>query len=265
MRFSSNKGFIPRFPAGILTVAAICLFLFHADPSFGITPKLPDTPRTYVVDLANIIPGEQKARLESALKELEIKTTAQVIVLTIQSLDGDDMADFAQRTFEKWKLGKKGKDNGLLIAVSLKDKKYRFHTGYGLEGALPDSLVGSIGRDYFVPEFRKGNYGGGLFNGTMACIQTIAKAQGVEITGMPASSSGAKYRKKQSFDWFGLAMFGIFAIPILLFNIFRGGRRGGGGGYWGGGGGGFGGGGGGGGFGGGGGGDSGGGGAGGDW
>jgi uncharacterized protein len=86
-----------------------------------------------VVDLAGIIQKEYNAKLTAHLKELEQKTTAQVIVLTVQSLDGEDMSDFAQRTFEKWKLGQKEKNNGLLIVVSLKDRKYRFQTGYGLE------------------------------------------------------------------------------------------------------------------------------------
>jgi uncharacterized protein len=226
-------------------------------------------PRTYVVDLAGIIPAEYQTRLNAYLKDLEVKTSAQVIVLTVKSLDNDDIADLAQRTFEKWKLGKKGKDNGLLIIVAPKERKYRIHTGYGLEQTLPDSLVGSIGRDYFVPYFRKGDYGAGIYNGTMACIQTIAKAEGVAIAGMPGASSGVNYRKKRSSGWTDYIWLALFPIAIVIFLISRlfsgGGRYGGGGGYWYGGGGGFGGGGGGGGFGGGGGGDSGGGGAGGDW
>jgi len=250
-----------------------CLSLCAAPGSFAVTPEPPAMPKTYVVDLAGIIQKDYNAKLTAHLKELEQKTTAQVIVLTIQSLDGDDMADFAQRTFEKWKLGQKDKNNGLLIVVALKDRKYRFHTGYGLEGILPDSKLGSIGRDYLVPNFRKGDYGGGIFSATLVIIRTIAEAQGVEITGMPKARRAAQ--KASSLDdlpW--PALLGIFLIPtILVFFILRkimSGRSGGyGGGPWGGGyGGGYGGGFGGGGdsgFGGGGGGDSGGGGAGGDW
>jgi uncharacterized protein len=255
-----------RFLSGlVIIVSACCLF---AGASFAVTPELPAMPRTYVVDLAGIIPAEYQTRLNAYLKDLEVKTSAQVIVLTVKSLDNDDIADLAQRAFEKWKLGKKGKDNGLLIIVAPKERKYRIHTGYGLEQTLPDSLVGSIGRDYFVPYFRKGDYGAGIFNGTMACIQTIAKAQGVQIAGMPGASSGVNYRKKRSSSWtdfIWLALFPIALVVFIIFRLFSGGSRYGGGGFWyGGGGGGFGGGGGGG-FGGGGGGDSGGGGAGGDW
>jgi uncharacterized protein len=271
MRLCCKKGFIRRYIAGASAIVAC--FIFSAGASSAVTPEPPKMPHTYVVDLAGIIPGNYQAQLNSYLRELEVKTSAQAIVLTIRSLDGDDINDFTQRTFEKWKLGKKGKDNGLLIVISLKDRKYRFHTGYGMEGVLPDSLLGSIGREYFVPNFKKGDYGAGIYSGTMACIQTIAKAQGVEIAGMPrAAASGVKYRKKQSFNWTDLIWIAIgivFFVPFLIFRLLRSftGRRyyGGGGGYWYGGGGGSFGGGGDSGFGGGGGGDSGGGGAGGDW
>jgi len=256
-----------RLLTSLAVIATSCCL--HAVAADAVTPQLPSMPHTYVVDLAGIIPADYQNRLNAYLKDLEVKTSAQAIVLTVRSLDGEDIADVAQSTFEKWKLGKKGKDNGLLIIVSPKERKYRIHTGYGLEQTLPDSLVGSIGREYFVPNFRKGDYGSGIFNGTLACIQAIAKAQGVEITGMPRSS-GVKYRKKSSSSWtdyIWIALFPIVLVIYLIYRIFSGGSRyyGGGGGFWyGGGGGGFGGGGGGG-FGGGGGGDSGGGGASGDW
>jgi uncharacterized protein len=258
-----------HLPAKFILLATVCLLLLAAGPSFGVTPQPPATPQTYVVDLAGIIQNDYKARLSAYLRELEQKTSAQVIILTVNSLDGEDIADLAQQTFVKWKLGKKGKDNGLLMVVALKDKKYRFHTGYGLEGTLPDSMLGSIGRDYLVPYFRKGDYGGGIFNATVVIVKTIANAQGAEITGIPKSS--ARANTKRSFSWTDLIWVAIgivFFVPFLIYNLFRRATGGGrwGGGYWGGGygGGGFGGGGGGG-FGGGGGGDSGGGGSSGGW
>jgi uncharacterized protein len=266
MLLSSKTEIMRRFFLKLLIPATVCLALFIAAQTYAVTPEPPSTPHTYVVDMAGIIQKEYNARLNAHLKELEQKTTAQVIVLTVNSLDGDDITDLAQRIFEKWKLGKKGKDNGLLLIVSLKDRKYRFHTGYGLENILPDSKLGSIGRDHLVPHFRKGDYGGGIFSATLVIINTIAAAQGVEITGMPKAKARASSKKSSSWtDMIWIAIFAVFFIPFLLFSIFRratGGSHWGGGGYYGGGG--FGGGGGGG-FGGGGGGDSGGGGASGDW
>ncbi len=138
-----------------------------------------------MVDLAGIIRGDVKGKLNAYLSELEQKTTAQVLVLTVQSLDGEDIEGFSLRTAEKWKLGQKGKDNGVLIVVAVKDKKYRFEVGYGLESVLPDSMVGSIGREDLVPFFRKGDYSAGIFTATLAVIRAIASNEGVQITGLP--------------------------------------------------------------------------------
>jgi uncharacterized protein len=254
----------------LLLFTVICMPPCVASDVYAVTPEPPSMPKTYVVDMANIIQKDYNTKLNAHLKELEQKTSTQVIILTVASLDGDDINDLAQRLAEKWKLGQKGKDNGLLILVALKDRKYRFHSGYGLENILPDSKLGSIGRDFLVPYFKKGDYGGGIFNATLVIIKTIAAAQGVEITGMPKASGRANSGKELSWmDMIWIAIFAVFFIPFILFSLFRramGSRSGGG--YWGGGGyggGGFGGGGFGGGFGGGGGGDFGGGGAGGSW
>ncbi len=105
------------------------------------------------------------------LKDLEAKTTAQVVVLTINSLDGEPMEDFSHQTAVQWGIGQKGKDNGVLLTVAVKDHKYRIEVGYGLEAILPDSLVGSLGRQYLVPNFRKGDYAAGI----VAAVTEIAK------------------------------------------------------------------------------------------
>jgi len=162
-----------------------CFFLF-VTPAFAVQPALPQQPLNHVVDLAGIIDDGAEAQLDGYLLELEQKTTAQFIVLTVTSLEGESLEDFSITTAnDKWKLGQKGKDNGILLVVALNDKKYRFETGYGLEGILPDSLTGSIGREYLVPNFRKGDYSTGVTSAALAVANVIASANGVEITGMP--------------------------------------------------------------------------------
>ena len=162
-----------------------CFFLC-VTPSFAVQPALPQQPLNHVVDLAGIIDDGAEAQLDGYLVELEQKTTAQFIVLTVTSLEGESLEDFSLATaHDKWKLGQKGKDNGILLVVALNDKKYRFETGYGLEGILPDSLTGSIGREYLVPNFRRGDYSTGITAAALAVANTIASANGVEITGMP--------------------------------------------------------------------------------
>jgi uncharacterized protein len=170
----------------LLCVALAVFFLSAAAVTFAVVPPIPQMPSGYVVDLAGIIDDGVENKLDGYLRELEQKTTAQVVVLTIQSLEGASLEEFSLTTaHDRWKLGQKGKDNGVLIVVVLKDRKYRFEVGYGLEGVLPDSLVGTIGRQYLVPYFRKGDYSSGIYAATLATINVIAASEGVEITGMP--------------------------------------------------------------------------------
>jgi uncharacterized protein len=170
-------------PKAIITAVFIC-FLFV---SVGWPANIPQMPQTYVVDQAGIINDAVKHRLNGYLQELEQKTTAQMIVLTIPDLGGDSIDDLSiSIANDKWKLGQKGKDNGVLFLVALKDRKYRIEVGYGLEGVLPDSLVGSLGRKLLVPYFRKGDYSDGIYAMTLAVANIIANHYGVKITGMPS-------------------------------------------------------------------------------
>ncbi len=219
---------------------------------------IPDTPANYVVDLAGIINDNVEANLNRYLLELEQKTTAQMIVLTINSLEGESLEDFSIKVaHDKWKLGQKGKDNGVLLLVSLEDRKYRFETGYGIEGILPDSLAGSIGRQYLVPSFKNKDYSTGIFTATLAVINIIASDAGAEISGMPRlrSRSPSVERRKptlKSIIFTILFFIGMIYLAIkhprlfmflLIMSMMGGGRRGGwggsGGGFGGGGGGGF--------------------------
>ncbi len=196
----------------------LILHLFIPAISFSATPEPPEIPPGYVIDLADIISDDVETRLNAYLRELEEKTTAQVVVLTIESLDGEEIEEFSLRMAEKWRLGQKGKDNGLLLTVALKDRRYRFEVGYGLEGILPDSLVGSIGRQYLVPYFRKGDYSTGILNATIAIVSEIARHEGVEITGMPAS--GPIHTLQRSGNRKTGLLDAIFIILVSAFFIY---------------------------------------------
>ncbi len=211
----------------------VLLILFFAFillplPSMAATPEPPQSPPDYVVDLAGIINDNVEAKLNAYLRELEKKTTAQVVVLTIKSLDREDIEGFSLRIAERWRLGQKGKDNGLLLTIALDDRRYRFEVGYGLEGILPDSLVGSIGRQYLVPYFRKGDYTSGIFYATIAVIQEIARHEGVEITEIPELRPGISGESdsshKKGVEWIAIVN-AIFIISILLLRLFYPGSR----------------------------------------
>ena len=254
----------PLFLLGVL------LAIILPPCAFAVTPEPPEHPNAYVVDLAGVVGPDTQALLNARLKELEQYAGAQMMALTVESLDGQDIASFSLATVEKWKLGQKGKDNGVLITVAVKDRKYRIEVGYGLERVLPDSLVGTVGRQFLAPNFKKGDYAAGISSAPNEIINKIAEDAGATLSA-PASAVQGRSRRAPS-GWFAdnfIFIFFVFFILIqIVIRMFKGGGRGNrhGGGFWmggggfGGGGGGFGGG-----FGGGGGGGFGGGGAGGDW
>jgi uncharacterized protein len=202
-----------------LAIAAVLLISLFVSGAPASTPQPPSVPRDYVVDLAGVVPPDMQARLNAYLKELEQKTTAQVLVLTVQSLDGQSIEEFAFNTKEQWKLGQKGKDNGVLIVVAVKDRKYRFEIGYGLEGVLPDSMVGTIGREYLVPYFRKGEFGSGIYAAAVVIANTIASHAGVQITGMPQmhQTRGAYVRRPLgAFQTVVVIIFGIIGVILFI-------------------------------------------------
>ncbi len=185
--------------------------------SLASVPEVPASPSQYVEDLAGIIDSATKERLNASLRELEEKTTVQMVVLTIQSLNGDNIDEFSIRTVEKWKLGQKGKDNGVLMTVSLQDRKYRIEIGYGLERVLPDSLTGSIGRAYLVPNFKRGDYSKGISDTVFAITHTIAAAEGVTLAGSPAPQVNYG-RKLHTFSpVHGLLMLFFLIAAVILF------------------------------------------------
>lgn len=157
----------------------LLFLLLGAAPALvqAVTPPVPAHPSQYVVDLAGVLDAGAQARLNTMLHDLETQTTAQMVVLTLNSLEGEPIEDFSHQTAVKWGIGQKGKDNGVLLTVAVKDKKYRIEVGYGLEGPLPDSLVGSIGRQYLVPHFRKGDFAGGIVAAASEMAKIISRGQ----------------------------------------------------------------------------------------
>ena len=166
-----------------LTIAVLASLLCW--PAVSVGQATIADPGTFVVDKAGIISAGQRNKLENLLRELEQKTTAQVKVLTVASTEGEDPFSFGQRHAEAWKLGQKGKDNGALILIPFKERKLRIHTGYGLEGALPDSWCGNVSRQAAKKYMKRGQYSDGVFQLTLAVAAKVADEYKVQLTGMP--------------------------------------------------------------------------------
>ncbi len=157
----------------------------------------------FVNDYANVLDDAQELAIANELQELYDKDIAQIAVVTVKSLDGQDIEGFAFKVAEG-KLGDKEKDNGLLLLISIEDKKYRFEVGRGLEPYLNDAKVGRIGRNDLVPAFKQGDYYSGILK-AVRDVKTEINNPSAEIIG----ESGV--------DW-GFWVF-FFVLIAIIFGI----------------------------------------------
>jgi uncharacterized protein len=142
-------------------------------------------PRHYVEDYADVINPADEQSLNGILQELEQKTGAQYIVLTVPTTGGLPIEQFSMELVEKWKLGQKGKDNGMLFVLAKTDRKWRFEVGYGLEGFVTDQYCGRVGSEVLVPYLKRGDYSQGIYQANLQITQTIASESGITLSGMP--------------------------------------------------------------------------------
>lgn len=142
------------------------LLLLLAFPLFTLAQqRYPEKPLNYITDSAYVLSPQQEKALNRKLHVFQDSTSSQILVFIDSSLNGQDLSAFGQQLFEKWDIGQKGKNNGILIAVFVKDHKFRIHTGYGMEGALPDLLTKKIQDEEMRPSFKQNNYYEGINKG----------------------------------------------------------------------------------------------------
>jgi len=206
-------------------------------------------PTNWVADFANVLSPETAARLDSLCGNLShSKANAQIEVVTVRSLDGDDIDDFTSRLEEKWHIGKKGSDRGVVLLFAVQDRKRRIEVGYGLEGILPDAKVGDIGRS-MVPELRAGDYDGAITKGVVQIANVIGADAGVSVQSQaPRPQQQLVRREPSHMSLIGLIFRIGLVVLVLVFlgarglfgfglgMLFGGGSRWGGGGWGGGGG-----------------------------
>ena len=178
-------------------------------------------PRGLLNDFAHVVSGEKQARIDSLLREILTKTGTAVVVVTLPDVGGDDPDMAANELYRAWGIGKKGEDKGVLIFLALEERRIRIETGYGVEGILPDRLVGEILDQHVVPLLKKGDYGGALFNGALAVGQVIARDSGVTLTGQ-APTKDFPRKKKENIP---ISLLVAFIVVYLLLRYFLGGGR----------------------------------------
>lgn len=139
------------------------------------------TAGSFVEDSAGVLGLEYIQLIDDISKQLEAKTSAELAVVTVDDLGGITVEDFAVQLFKRFGIGKKGKDNGLLILFARDDRKIRIEVGYGLEGAINDAKAGRLLDTYAIPKFKEGEYARGLYDVTKAAAEEVAKEYGVSL------------------------------------------------------------------------------------
>ena len=161
-----------------------------------------------VNDYAGILSSETVSDLNSMLKSFEDSTSNQVVVLTISSLNGENLEEYSIKVAQTWKLGQKGKDNGVLLLVAKDDRKIRIEVGYGLEGTLTDALCSSIIQREILPKFRNKDYD----NGVTAGVVSILGAINGTFTPEQSSSENMGFPEV-------LIFLGIFTVVVGMFTF----------------------------------------------
>ena len=211
-----------------------CGLLFAAE-------KFPQ-PRGAVNDFADIIDPASEEKMEALAREVLQKTGAAVVVVTVPTIgEGEETSLYVNKLYQAWGIGKKGEDKGVLIFLTVKERKIRIETGYGVEGILPDGLVGEIRDKYFKPQLQAGNYGQAFYDTMYVLSSYIAKDANVELSGSPVPVRPGVRTEQKGFNIFSLIILLVAAflllgtragrsmLPWLLLLLMSGGGRGGGG------------------------------------
>lgn len=205
----------------VLKIIILISIIVLCSSSMVLADNLPKPGQNYYYDETNILSDGTKKEIDDINKKLETATESQIIVAVVDSIeDYGSIEEYATKFFEKWKIGSKEKNNGILFVTSLKERKVRIEVGYGLEGALPDGKVGRILDDYVMPNFEKEDYNSGILNGFRAIVAEVQKEYNVEsLDNIEPESSG----EVESSDFVLI----VLVLIIILFAGISGGGPGG--------------------------------------
>jgi uncharacterized protein len=233
-----------RRPAsGLIRLAFACAILFSTSQTTAVaqTAQSPiplPSPFTPVVDYAHVIDSETRQKLGSVYLNLKQRADIEFAVVTVDTTGDQDIFEYSLAVARGWGIGAKGGEKaGFLLLVAVKDRKYFTQVSDHLEGDLNDGLVGQIQRERLVPQFRKGNYGQGIYDTIQAYVATLAAKRGFSIEGIDQSYA---YRETPQGSGSGsrtgaisspcCTLLVILFVAILVLSLSRRGGRGGGGG-----------------------------------
>ena len=197
----------------------ILLIFLQCSIAFALT--IPEKPSSYVNDYASLLSGPAKQKIESELAAFEKETSHQIVVAVFPSLEGGSLEDFSIRFAEKWKIGQKGRENGVIFVIFKEDRAVHIVVGYGLEGALPDDISKRIIEREIVPSFKREDFDGGVLKAVEA-IELATKGE-YKAADSVSGDTIQKYTPQIFFMMFFYFLFPIacyFILTFFLFTIF---------------------------------------------
>src|SRR6185312_4791127 len=195
--------------------AVLIAFLVLAPPAIA-APKFP-TLTGRVVDDAHVLSAQTKGDLDQKLAALEAKTSRQLVVVTLPSLQGYDISDYGYQLGRAWGIGQAKLNNGVIFLIAPKEHKARIEVGYGLEPILTDALSSVILQTQVLPKFRTGDFDGGVEAGTDALIQQLS----LDTSAAEARAAAAERAAQQGGNQGGGGFPGILIFLFIVFAIFR--------------------------------------------
>lgn len=172
----------------------------------------PGSPTGYVNDFAHVLSAGTKQTLEDELKSFNQTTSNEIAVAIVQSMGGDYIENYAVKLFEEWGIGKKDKDNGVLLLLAIEEREMRIEVGYGLEGALPDSVAQSILNNEMTPKLKGGDYDGAMTAG----VRAIEDATKGEYTALVQDQTAALPQFNMNF-----VIFVLFVLQLIVAILAR--------------------------------------------
>lgn len=209
-----------RLPRATFTSVWLLAGLLLISFSARAAEVIPPAPARYFNDFANVTKPGTADRLNQSLEQFEKDTSSQIVVAVFPKMQSDSsVEDYVNRVFRAWKIGQKQKNNGVLLAVFVQDRKMRIEVGYGLEGAIPDVIGKRIIDQEIAPRFKNGDFDGGLDAGVNALMQA---ARG-EYKGTGGTSAASNNSKVPGYAFMIFWVLGvIFVLVFAIRQSFRG-------------------------------------------
>lgn len=198
----------------VFAILLLILLLFNllVTKSFAIVPQ---TSEFYVNDSANVLSNSTEKYIIDINKKLYDKTGAQIVVVTVKNLEEKSIEEYSTELFRSYGIGSKDKNNGVLLIVSIEDRKTRIEVGYGLEGKLTDGKTGRILDNYVVPYFKDDKWDEGIKNGFDAILTEVCEEYSITIDGADKPTDLDHFENVEY-----LTAFIVFIVCLILRHVF---------------------------------------------